>query len=98
MGLSQHARGLLDQHIDMVIKKPSAFHVKIFRIPKVKSSYHIQNEADFVLGVAYGAIQAGFNGMFIALYQRTMTESEGEVIDVVDSGMSEVREAIFKQG
>jgi hypothetical protein len=55
MELDTQTRGLIDTIIDNVVQNVGEI-VKLYFNPESKKQLHIQNESDFVLGVAFGII------------------------------------------
>jgi hypothetical protein len=91
-------RGVLEQYIDsIVIAIPNI--VQVFFDYSNKSQLQIQNENDFVLGVALGNIQNAFLTTFVSLQARYPTPDElEEISNVIFKRIPEIRDAILSAG
>ena|SRR5919199_6078414 len=87
-------RGILEQYIDsIVIAIPNI--VQVFFDHSHKAQLHIQNENDFVLGVALGNIQNAFLTTFVSLQARYPDPEElQEISNVIFKRVPEIRDAI----
>jgi hypothetical protein len=66
---------------------------------KRKADLHIDNEKDFALGFAYGAIKATLNGTFLKLKSRPPNLEETREADmIIYNIIDELRDAIFRSG
>ena len=91
-------RGVLEQYIDsIVIAIPNI--IRVFFDPSKKARLQIQNENDFVLGVALGNIQNAFLTTFVSTQARYQTQEElTEISNVIFKRIPEIRDAIFSTG
>jgi hypothetical protein len=91
-------RGVLEQYIDsIVIAIPNI--IRVFFDPSKKARLQIQNENDFVLGVALGNIQNAFLTTFVSTQARYPTQEElTEISNVIFKRIPEIRDAIFSTG
>jgi hypothetical protein len=96
--LDNNIRVSLDQMIDqMVSTLPTS--LLWLREGKRKADLHIDNEKDFALGFAYGAIKATPNATFLMLKSKPPKLEETREADVIIyNRIDELREAIFRSG
>jgi hypothetical protein len=83
--LDSNTRGILEKIIDEAVIKLSAL---LFVARANKSAWHIQNETDYVIGVAHGRIMTAFLSDFVYRYRREPSLDE----------MTEASNVIFKKG
>jgi hypothetical protein len=90
----EYLNAALDQLIDRTI---ISFHTVMSSIRIDKADFHIQNESDYVLGLAHGMILTGFISDFKTHYKREPNQEEMiEVSKVLFDRTDELREAILK--
>ncbi|MFZ0203548.1 MAG: hypothetical protein WAL46_07630 [Nitrososphaeraceae archaeon] len=64
-----------------------------------KSAWHIQNETDYVIGVAHGRIMTAFLSDFVYHYKREPSLDEmTEAIKVIFRRSAELKKAAFESG
>jgi urate oxidase len=95
MAIDITMRGILEQYIDsIVIAIPNI--VQVFFNRSNKAQLQIQNENDFVLGVALGNIQNAFLTTFVSLQARYPNPEElEEISNVIYKRIPEIRDAMF---
>ena len=98
MAIDAIMRGILEQYIDSIaIAIPNI--VKVFFDPSKKAHLQIQNENDFVLGVALGNIQNAFLTTFISTQARYPNAEElTDISNVVFKRIPELRDSIVSAG
>jgi hypothetical protein len=94
--LDGNTRGILEKLIDeAVIKLPAL----LFVARANKSAWHIQNETDYVIGVAHGKIMTAFLSDFVYRYSREPSLDEmTEASNVVFKRSAELKKAAFESG
>jgi hypothetical protein len=94
--LDSNIRGSLDQMIDqMVSTLPTT--LLWLREGKRKADLHIDNEKDFALGFAYGAIKAILNATFLMLKSKPPKLEETREADmIIYNRIDELRDAVFR--
>ena len=98
MAIDATMRGVLEQYIDsIVIAIPNI--IRVFFDPSKKARLQIQNENDFVLGVALGNIQNAFLTTFVSTQARYPSPEElTQISNVIFKRIPEIRDAIFSAG
>jgi hypothetical protein len=92
--LDDKMREALEQLID---RTTISFHTIMSSIRIDKADFHIQNESDYVLGLAHGMILTGFISDFKDHNKREPNQEEmTEVSKVLFDRTDELREAILK--
>jgi hypothetical protein len=98
MELDTGTRGMLDKIIDNAVVNIKNV-ARVFFNPESKKQLFIQNESDFVLGLALGWILQSFSTVFLFTHGRNPNEQEiSETGRVLSTRLAEVRESIFKAG
>lgn len=94
--LDSNTRGILEKLIDeAVIKLPAL----LFVARANKSAWHIQNETDYVIGVAHGRIMTAFLSDFVYRYKREPSLDEmTEASNVIFKRSAELKKASFESG
>jgi hypothetical protein len=90
--LDDKMRGAIDQLIDRTIM---SFHTVMSSIRTDKADFHIQNESDYVLGLAHGMILTGFMSDFKDHNKREPNQEEKTEVSKVLFD-TELRESILK--
>ena len=92
--LDSNTRGKLEKLIDEAVIKLSAL---LFVARANKSAWHIQNETDYVIGVAHGRIMTAFLYDFVYRYKRDLGLDEmTEASKVIFKRSAELKKAAFE--
>lgn len=96
--LDYDVRGALDQVIDQLADGlPTT--MSWLRGGVHKTNLHIENEKDYALGYAHGAIKASFLYTFMTLKKRQPNAEEtAEADTIIYKRTAELRDSIFKSG
>jgi hypothetical protein len=98
MALSETARGVLEKHIDNIIRDIPEM-MSITRMKEVKDRFLFKSEEDFLYGLVYGRIIYGLDHLFLTLFGRRVNKDEMLEINVIlGKRMREVRDAITSTG
>ncbi|HEX2407819.1 MAG TPA: hypothetical protein VHJ38_11515 [Nitrososphaeraceae archaeon] len=97
MELNDHMRGILENLIDQTIGV-TPMHLNMVR-KNIPPEFGIQNNEDYILGVAQGVII----GLFLGLYRGFFAQDPppnvmAEAGRIIYKRTREIREAIFKAG
>ena len=84
----------------------SSIHEAVIKLPALlfvaranKSAWHIQNETDYVIGVAHGRIMTAFLSDFVYRYKREPSLDEmTEASNVISKRSAELKKAAFESG
>jgi hypothetical protein len=94
--LNTEMRGTLEQIIDQLLtaipQKPPTRREDMEKL-------HIENEHDYTLGFAHGAIMGNFVVVFMVTMKRPLhEEEEQEARSIVFNRTPQIRDAMFKSG
>ena len=98
MVLDNKNRGLLEKEIDSTIDV-IPIYIKKYRDSNMKARLQYRDEADFVLGLAWGKIIFAFTHNFWIKNLRFPSKEEVEEIHlIIEKRTREMKEAIFRSG
>jgi len=97
MVLNLETRGMIEKIIDGQIQVAKE-NIRVYRIPEIKSKFHIKDEADFVLGISLGNIMTKFETSYIIMNMGMAPnyEEQREAASIIIKRLSEIRDTIFK--